>query len=108
MSEHSPTTSGRHPVHIGHLVMGLAFLGLVAVWAVVQSDLVSAHDVRWLLPVPWVVAGAVGLLATTLSSRHRWGSRRTGWVAPSRQHASPTETTLETTPATTDVPEEDR
>ena len=25
--------SGRHPVNIGHLVMGLAFVGLVGVWA---------------------------------------------------------------------------
>jgi len=82
MSEHSPAPSGRHPVHVGHLVMSLAFLGLVAVWAVVQADLVGSHDVRWLLPIPWVVAGAVGLLATTLSSRQRWGSRQAGWVAP--------------------------
>lgn len=80
--QQSQPASGRHPVHVGHLVMGLAFLGLVAVWAVVQSDLVDAHDVRWLLPIPWVVAGAVGLLATTLSSRQRWGSRQTGWVVP--------------------------
>ena len=98
MSEHAPSTSGRHPVHVGHLVMGLAFLGLVAVWAVVQSDLVDGHEVRWLLPLPWVVAGAVGLLATTLSSRHRWGSRQTGWVTPPQP----------TSGSSTDVPEEDR
>lgn len=82
MTEPPRAASGRHPVHVGHLVMGLAFLGLVAVWAVVQSDWVGAHDVRWLLPLPWVVAGAVGLLATTLGSRQRWGTRRTGWVTP--------------------------
>lgn len=82
--------SGRHPVNVGQLVMGLAFLGLVMVWALVQSDLVDGHDVRWLLPVPWVVAGAVGLLATTLSSRRRWGARQTGWVTPT--HADITTT----------------
>ena len=77
--------SGRHPVNIGHLVMGLAVVGLVAVWALVQGDVVDNHDIRWLLPLPWVVAGIVGLLATTLTSRDRWGTRQTGWVGDQRQ-----------------------
>ena len=29
-------TGGWHTVNVGHLVMGLAFLGLAAVWAAVQ------------------------------------------------------------------------
>lgn len=72
--------SGRHPVSIGHLVMGLAFVGLVGVWALVQGGVVDNHDIRWLLPLPWVLAGIAGLLATTLTSRDRWGTRQTGWV----------------------------
>lgn len=60
-----------HPVHVGHLVMGLAFLGLVAIWAAVQSDLVPTEDIRWLLPLPWVFAGVAGLLAVLLSGRRR-------------------------------------
>jgi hypothetical protein len=64
-------TGGRHPVHVAHLVMGLAFLGIVVVWALVQADLVGGDDVRWLLPVPWVLAGGAGLLATTVSARRR-------------------------------------
>jgi hypothetical protein len=56
--------SGRHPVNIGHLVMGVALLGLVVIWALLESDVASASDLRWLLPVPWVAAGAVGLVAT--------------------------------------------
>jgi hypothetical protein len=63
--------AGRHPVHVGHLVMGLAFLGLLGVWALVQGGLVGTDDVRWLLPLPWVLAGVAGLLATTLSNRDR-------------------------------------
>ncbi|NYG60189.1 hypothetical protein BJ980_003112 [Nocardioides daedukensis] len=64
--------SGRHPVNTGHLVMGLAFAGLVAIWAVISSDLVENHDIRWLMPVPWVVAGAVGLGVSAWSSlRHK-------------------------------------
>ena len=71
---------GRHPVNIGNLVMGIAFLGLVVVWAIIQSDLVEGADVRWLLPVPWVFAGIAGLLATTLTGKHKYASNQTGWV----------------------------
>jgi hypothetical protein len=65
------TTSprGRHPVNVGHLVMGLAFLGLTAVWGAVQTDLVDSGEVRWLLPLPWVLAGLAGLLAVAFSGR---------------------------------------
>jgi hypothetical protein len=44
--------------------MGVALLGLVVIWALLESDVASASDLRWLLPVPWVAAGAVGLVAT--------------------------------------------
>ncbi|MFC4784296.1 hypothetical protein ACT8ZV_07465 [Nocardioides sp. MAHUQ-72] len=96
--------SGRHPVNVGHLVMGLAFLGLVGVWALVQGDVVEGREVRWLLPLPWVLAGIAGLLAATLSSRDRWGARQTGWVQP------PEEPDDGTTAGATayDIPEEDR
>lgn len=60
---------GRHPVSIGHLVMGVAFLGLVAIWAVFESGAVEGADLRWLLPVPWLAAGLGGLLAVALSGR---------------------------------------
>lgn len=100
MSTHEPPApeqqSGRHPVNVGHLVMGLAFLGLVAVWAIVQSDAVDDDDIRWLLPLPWVLAGAAGLVATAFSAR-RSSARRTGWVAgdapgePTEAQAAPAE-----------------
>ncbi|MEI5672049.1 MULTISPECIES: hypothetical protein [unclassified Nocardioides] len=77
----TPLDSGRHPVNVGHLVMGLAFLGLVAVWAVVQSDVIDDDAIRWLLPVPWVLAGAAGLVASVLSGR-RHTQRQVGWVPP--------------------------
>jgi hypothetical protein len=78
--------SGRHPVNIGHLVMGLAFLGLVAVWAIVQSDVIDDDDIRWLLPVPWVLAGGAGLLATVLAGR-RHVQHQVGWVPPTTEPA---------------------
>ena len=61
--------SARHPVNVGHLVMGLVFLGLLAVWALVEGDLVTGDDVRWLLPIPWVTAGVIGLAAFALRRR---------------------------------------
>jgi hypothetical protein len=74
--------SGRHPVNVGHLVMGIAFLGLVGVWALIQGDVVGGDDVRWLLPVPWVLAGLAGLLAIGVSGSKRWSTRQVGWVQP--------------------------
>lgn len=61
--------SGRHPVNVGHLVMGIAFAGLFVIWALIQSDAVAGSDIRWLLPVPWLAAGAAGLVAVTRSRR---------------------------------------
>ena len=77
MSEHAPDktlplgepaprsfAAGLHPINIGHLVMGVAFLGLFVNWALIQSGTLEAHDLRWLLPIPWVAAGAAGLIAS--------------------------------------------
>lgn len=61
--------AGRHPVNTAHLVMGVAFLGLVAVWALVTGDVVDGGDTRWLLPVPWLLAGAAGIAATLIAAR---------------------------------------
>ncbi len=85
--------SGRHPVNVGHLVMGVAFLGLTLVWALVASETVEGSDIRWLMPIPWVAAGAAGLLATVRTNRRRWAQSETGWV---------TGTTTGTTTATSE------
>ncbi len=63
--------SGLHPVNIGQLVMGVAFAGMVLVWALVQGDVVETSELRWLMPIPWLAAGAAGLAASV------WPSRRT-------------------------------
>lgn len=62
---------GLHPVNIGHLVMGLAFAGLLTVWALYVSGTVPQDDLRWLLPVPWLVGGGAGLVAAVLTQRKR-------------------------------------
>ncbi|WP_167736420.1 hypothetical protein [Nocardioides sp. 1609] len=74
---------GRHPVSIGHLVMGVAFAGMTLVWALLAGDVVAGDDVRWLMPVPWVLAGIAGLVGLVVADRRRAVSRRTGWVGPS-------------------------
>lgn len=67
--------SGRHPVNIGHLVMGIAFLGLVGVWALLKDGAIGSGDLRWFLPLPWLAAGLAGLLVATVGSRRRDGGR---------------------------------
>ncbi|HSX69205.1 hypothetical protein [Nocardioides sp.] len=67
----SPQRGGLHPVNIGHLVMGLAFTGLLTVWALFVSGTVPQDDLRWLLPVPWLVGGGAGLVAAVLTQRKR-------------------------------------
>lgn len=72
MSDHDTTStevagtlrSGLHPVNVGHLVMGVAFVGLAIIWALIESGTAPTHDLRWMLPVPWVAAGLAGLVAT--------------------------------------------
>ena len=62
---------GRHPVEVGHLAMGVAFLGLAGVWGLVTADVVGDDGVAWLLPLPWLAAGLAGVVATVLSARAR-------------------------------------
>lgn len=76
--------TGWHPVNTGHLVMGVAFVGLVIVWALVKSDTVDPDRAGWILGLPWLAAGAAGLLASVLRGRRyddadqRGGDQR-GW-----------------------------
>jgi hypothetical protein len=97
-------TSGRHPVDIGHLVMGVAFMGMVGVWALFESGIVEGTDLNWFLPLPWLAAGAAGLAAVTVNSRRR-ARRGTGvedaayspaWGYPYESYAPPYETPYET------------
>ena len=62
---------GLHPVNILHLVFGVAFLGMVMTWALIESGAVETSGLRWLLPIPWVAAGAAGLIATAPRLRGR-------------------------------------
>ena len=68
--------SGFHPVHVAHLVMGIAFLAFAGIWAALASDVVESDDLRWLLPVPWLLAGTVGLVASVAGRRGRLERKR--------------------------------
>lgn len=68
-------STGRHRLHTGHLVVGVALVGLVTVWALLTSGAVSPADLRWLAPVPWLVAGTVGLVAATVRGGARGRAR---------------------------------
>lgn len=71
----APRESGFHSVNVGHLVMGVAFLGLTVVWIlVVAADAVDIGKHGWIMGVPWLLAGAVGLAATALRNIARRGS----------------------------------
>jgi hypothetical protein len=63
--------AGRHPINVLHLVFAVAFAGLVVNWALIESGTVGGHGLRWLLPIPWVAAGAAGLIATAPRLRSR-------------------------------------
>lgn len=56
-------TRGTHPINTVHLVMGLVFAGLLGIWALVVTDRVPTDDLRWLIPLPLLFAGAAGLAA---------------------------------------------
>jgi hypothetical protein len=64
------------PVNVGYLVVGLVFLGIAGVWALVTSGAVDSHQLGWLLPLILVGAGAIGLVAIAARSmtRNRGGA----------------------------------
>lgn len=68
--------SGRHPVQVTHLIFGIAFLAFAGIWAALTADVVQTDDLRWLLPVPWLLAGAAGLVASAVGRRSRLERRR--------------------------------
>ena len=66
--------------------MGTAFVGLFVVWALVEMDAVDLAETGWMLPLPWLVAGVVGLAATVLRNVGRRApgvsrpGKMSGWI----------------------------
>ena len=93
-------------VKVPHLVFGLLFLGIAAVWALVASEAIDADRLPVLAPAVLIIAGVIGLAASLASGRNR---RRTG-STPEFEHVGHDNTTP-TDPAATDGdehPEETR
>ena len=66
----------RHETDVTSLVFGLVFLGVAAVWALVQADLMSLPDASVVGPAVLVVAGLVGIAVTLRRGRRGDGPRR--------------------------------
>lgn len=64
-----------HPLNVSYLVVGLAFLGIAASWALHASGVIGSADVEWLLPLTLVIAGGIGLIA--FAARSMSGRRTT-------------------------------
>ena len=59
-----------HSVKIPHLVFGLLFLGIAAVWALVASEAIDADRLPVLAPAVLIVAGVIGLAVSLASGRN--------------------------------------
>lgn len=68
---HSDHRSGLHELHVTHLVMGIAFTGIALLWLLSVLSAVPDADLRLLVPLPFLFAGALGLLAVVLGHRRR-------------------------------------
>jgi len=67
-----------HPLNVSYLVVGLAFLGIAASWALHQAGVIGGAEVEWLLPLSLVVAGGIGLIAFMARSFRGSSSTTTG------------------------------
>lgn len=72
-SETNPATdgSGFHQTHVTHLVFGLLIATILALSAAVEYAGVDAHNLRFLIPLPFILAGAGGLAGLALNTRRR-------------------------------------
>lgn len=63
------------PLKVAHLVMGLFFLGFVAMATSLDTGAIAWSGARYLWPTLLVGVGIVGLLATLVSNRRRSRAR---------------------------------
>lgn len=67
-------------VKVAHLVFALLFLGAAGIWALVETDVITAERLTVLAPALLIAAGVIGLAASLASSRNR-RRRQTGATA---------------------------
>jgi hypothetical protein len=71
MSELDQQPPPDHRVKIPHLVFGLLFIGIVAVWALVITDVITEDRLTIVAPAVLIGAGVIGLAASLANSRNR-------------------------------------
>ena len=64
------STVRNRPVSISHLVFGLIFLGLAAIWVIGAATDADAPDLALLAPAVLIGAGAVGLVGIVVNARN--------------------------------------
>lgn len=78
---------GRHPINLTHLIMGIVLATFAGIWVAIEVGSLPVDDLRWVLPLPWLLAGSAGLLAATLGRRRgERVSRRDGDVGVVGDH----------------------
>ncbi|MCW2847476.1 MAG: hypothetical protein JWR90_1450 [Marmoricola sp.] len=70
MSEHHQPPAD-HSLKIPHLIFGLLFLGIAAVWALVVTNVVTDDGLTVIAPAILIGAGVIGLAASLASGRNR-------------------------------------
>ena len=75
MSELNHQPPPDHRVKIAHLVFGLLFLGIVAVWELVITDVITEDRLTIIAPAVLIGAGVIGLAASLANSRNRRNQR---------------------------------
>lgn len=71
MSENLHQPLPDHRVKVAHLVFGLIFLGVAAIWSLVATEVITGDRLTITVPVLIIGAGVIGLVATLASSRNR-------------------------------------
>lgn len=80
------------PVGVAHLIFGLVFTGIAAIWLIGKANDTDVPDLTFSLPAVLIGAGLIGLAASVLNQRR----------TKARLAAATTATTVATTADTTD------
>jgi len=99
----------KRTVSTAHLIFGIIFAGIAALWMIRQATDASIHDTAPGFPLVLIGAGLVGLVASLVNSR----TRKQSLIAQDEvdetnepdQPAEPAEPADETTEATTVIEE---
>ena len=69
MTKNPPTPTHNRPLGVAHLIFGLIFTGLAAIWMIGRASGSDIPDFRIGLPAVLIGAGIIGLAASLLNQR---------------------------------------